>query len=80
MIHISNPTRRRTNLSAMEYWDSLGTEKTKEVCEKAGLGYEGFKHIAHLRRRPSIALAKRLVAASGNVMGFAALLDVVLKK
>lgn len=51
-------------MKAMEYWNTVGSEKVISVCEQAGTGYEYFKHIAHGRKKPSFQLASRLSAAS----------------
>ena len=55
-------------LSAMEFWEQVGSTRAKEVVAEAGTKWSYYKHIAHGRKTPSIRLARRLVAASGGLM------------
>lgn len=53
-------------MEPMEYALRYGSKQCKKVSEKAGIGYEYFKQIAHGRRRASPDAAARLAKASGN--------------
>lgn len=55
-------------LSAMEFWDQVGSARAREVVAAAGTKWSYFKHIAHGRKTPSIRLARKLSAESGGLM------------
>jgi hypothetical protein len=72
------PDRRRpgevlSNLTPLMWLRRVGTVHAKAVCERAGVSYENFKHVAHGRRRLSLDPATRMVRASGGAISFEAL-------
>lgn len=61
-------------MNAKEFLEAFGIPEATRVAETAGTNYAYFSQIAHGHRRPSVDLAERLIAASGNRLGFADLL------
>lgn len=61
-------------MDAMSYWRKHGRERVEQLCKEAGTTYNYWKHIANKRKRPSVDLAMRFVAASNGELSFAALL------
>lgn len=55
------------NLSAKEYWQAVKTPMVKELCTRCGTTFDYFKHIANLRKRPSVDLARKMVAISQHL-------------
>lgn len=54
-------------MDAMTFWRQAKTPVTKAVCERAGIGFEHFKHVAHGRRKLVPDTAVRLASASAEL-------------
>lgn len=63
-----------SNMDAKAYWDSVGKQAVIELCEQVGTSYGYYKQIANKRKRPSIDLARKMVAASGGQLSLDKLL------
>lgn len=61
-------------MNAKQFIDLKGKEAAEAVAIQAGTTIEYLRQIALGHRRPSVALAKRLVAASNHDMDFVSLL------
>ncbi|WP_020208258.1 hypothetical protein [Gilvimarinus chinensis] len=61
-------------MTAKEFIDRFGCDEARAVAQKANTNYAYFSQIAYGHRRPSVDLAKRLVDASENRLGFTDLL------
>lgn len=64
-------------MNAYKFYKSHPKEKVEAVATKAGTTFDYFKQIAYGNRRPSVALAERLVAASDRELDFVSLLTSV---
>lgn len=51
----------------MEYWKAVGTGKARKVIHASGTKWNYFIHITHNRKRPSVDLARRLIASSKEI-------------
>lgn len=70
------PGERVKSLGALDWWMKVGSDEAARVAHDAGTSFEHFKHIAHGRRRPSVAMAERLSAASNGGMSVVRLLGI----
>jgi transcriptional regulator with XRE-family HTH domain len=61
-------------MNARQFLELRGREVAEKVARKAGTSYAYLYQISLGHRRPSLALAKRLVAASGGEMDLVSLL------
>ena len=61
-------------VSAMTYWKRHGIKHCEQLAIACGTSYDYWKQIANLRKRPSIELARRLVALSQGEMSLEMLL------
>jgi hypothetical protein len=61
-------------VSAMTYWQRHGIKHCEQLAIACGTSYDYWKQIANLRKRPSIELARRLVALSQGEMSLELLL------
>ncbi len=55
-------------MNALAFLEKHGRDLTEQVAKKAGTNMAYFSQIAHGHRRPSIDLAKNLVAASEELV------------
>lgn len=64
-------------MNASLFIEVHGKERAAQVAADAGTSYPYFQHIAKGRRRPSVELAKKLVAASDGELDLLSLLSAV---
>ena len=62
-------------MNAKQFLELRGKDRAREVAEKAGTIYPYFLQMASGKRRPSVELAKKLVAASNHEIDFVSLLE-----
>jgi hypothetical protein len=65
---------RHEGLNARQFLDEHGRDEARRIAELAGTNLAYFEQFACGARRPSIELAKKLVSASNDRLGFTALL------
>lgn len=58
----------------MEYWQKYGIDRAKEMCAYVGTSYDYFKHICNKRKRPSVDMARKMVAFSEGELNLEKLL------
>ncbi len=61
-------------MNAKQFLETYGWERAEEVAIAAGTNRAYFSHIAHGHRNASLALAERLVKASGGELDLLALM------
>lgn len=53
------------NVALRRWWRSVGSDAVRQICDRADICYEYFKHCAAGRRRFSVDMARRFLAAAG---------------
>jgi hypothetical protein len=61
-------------MDLMQYWKENGKAGAEAMCQAVGTSYEYFKHICNKRKRPSVDLARKMVAFSGDKLSLNELL------
>jgi hypothetical protein len=56
-------------MTALEFWKKHGPKTMREVCGLAGTTIEYFEHLAHGRKRASVAMADAIADASEKHTG-----------
>lgn len=63
-----------TDMDAMTYWKWYGKPHCERLCAQVGTTYNYWKHICNQQKRPSVDLARKLVAASNGELSLEKLL------